>query len=126
MQQYSKRTKLVYAFIGLLVGAAVNIMLNMIAAAIQQKAFSDHFNDQSIVILVALSLLGLIIGYWLGTAVDVPESVINSHEQTQDSGKIVKVTRLMALWSFIRIKGKGITITDVVSLGSDIEIDTKK
>jgi hypothetical protein len=115
-----------YAVVGLLVGAAVNVMLNLIASAIQQKAFSDQFSDQSVVVLVVLSLIGLIAGYWLGTAVDAPEVVLNSHEQIQDSTEGVQITRLAALWSIIHIKGKNTSIKDVISLGSNIKINTKQ
>ncbi len=117
-------SKSVYALTGLFVGAVVNILFNLIAAAIQQRAFADQFSNQSLWWLVGLALIGLLLGYWLSGNVTVPASDDQS-QQASGSDKGVTMTRLRALLSSITLRGKGIKLTDVFSFGSRIDIDTK-
>lgn len=57
--------KYLYSLLGLFVGAFVNVLLNLIAAAIQQRAIGEKFNDQAIWWIAIFSFFGLLIGYWL-------------------------------------------------------------
>jgi hypothetical protein len=57
--------KYLYSLLGLFVGAFVNVLFNLIAAAIQQRAIGEKFNDQAIWWIAIFSVFGLLIGYWL-------------------------------------------------------------
>ncbi|MDJ0900585.1 MAG: hypothetical protein QNJ55_17420 [Xenococcus sp. MO_188.B8] len=116
-------TKIVYAIIGLFVGAAVNILLNLLSAAISQKLFSDQFSQQSIWWLVAFAIIGLLIGQWLGNKITLP--VAETRQRTiERNSRPVTMTRLMALLSYGKLRGKGIQLKDILLVGSRIDIDT--
>lgn len=57
--------KYIYPVLGLFVGAIVNVIFNLIAAAIQQRTIGEKFNDQMILWMIAFAVFGLLIGYWL-------------------------------------------------------------
>ena len=57
--------KYIYPVLGLFVGAIVNVIFNLIAAAIQQRAIGEKFNDQTILWMIAFAVFGMLIGYWL-------------------------------------------------------------
>jgi regulator of extracellular matrix RemA (YlzA/DUF370 family) len=59
--------KSVFSVVGLFIGALLNVLFNLIAAAIQQRALGDQFSDQSIWWLVGSSLIGLLFGYWISS-----------------------------------------------------------
>lgn len=115
-------TKTIYAISGLLVGAAVNIGINLLSAAIQQRAFS-FFSDQVIWGLVVFIVLGLLIGYWLGGQLQVPTST-TSKKPTPGQPDTITITRLRALLSYGKLKGKGIHLKDILLIGSRIDIET--
>ncbi|MCA2629740.1 MULTISPECIES: hypothetical protein [unclassified Microcystis] len=56
--------KYIYPVLGLFVGAIVNVIFNLIAAAIQQRTIGEKFNDQMILWMIAFAVFGLLIGYW--------------------------------------------------------------
>ena len=60
-----------YALTGLIVGAAVDILINLLAAGIQQRILPSQLSIQALWILAGLAFLGLLIGYWLGGKVEV-------------------------------------------------------
>lgn len=115
-------SKSIYAISGLLVGAVVTIGINLLSAAIQQRAFT-FFSDQTIWELVIFIVLGLLIGYWLGGQLQVPTSATS---KTSPAGKsdTVTITRLRALRSYGKLKGKGIHLRDILLIGSRIDIET--
>ena len=55
-----------YTVTGLIVGAVVNLLINLLAAVIQEKGFINQLTSQPIWWLIGLILAGLLIGYWLG------------------------------------------------------------
>lgn len=57
--------KYIYSILGLFVGAFVNILFNLVAAAIQQRAIGEKFNDQAIWWIAIFAVAGLLVGYWL-------------------------------------------------------------
>ncbi len=63
-------TKTRYAIGGLIIGGAVNILFNLIAAAIQQRGFNDQFSEQSLWWLIGLALAGMIIGLWIDLRIE--------------------------------------------------------
>jgi hypothetical protein len=114
----------VYAIVGLLVGAAVDILVNLIAAAIQQRAFPGQFSTSAIVWLVGLAVVGLLIGYWLSGPVQLP---VSPSTQPGSRGKPtgVTLTRFRALLSYGKLRGMGIHLNDILLIGSRLDIDTK-
>jgi len=119
-------TQSIYAITGLLIGAATDLFLNILAAAIQQKTFGQQFSQQSLWLLGGLVVGGLLLGYWLGGNVQVKVSSSLPHTSPPAKPtKTVTVTRLKAYLSKIKIRGKGAHLTDVSSTGSSIDIDTR-
>ncbi|HEY6541992.1 MAG TPA: hypothetical protein VIZ18_13700 [Ktedonobacteraceae bacterium] len=113
----------IYAISGLLVGAAVDIVINLLAAGIQQQAFATQFSGQALWILAGLAVFGLLLGYWLGAQLNLPTPPLT---QPTPSGQpeTITITRFRALLSYGRLKGKGIHLSDIVLLGSRIDIET--
>ena len=62
----------VYALAGLFVGAIVDFFINLLAAAMQQRAFHDQFSLGAVIWLVLAACVGLLVGYWLSGRVQVP------------------------------------------------------
>lgn len=113
-----------YALIGLLIGAGVDLLINLVAAAIQQRAFADQFSASAIWWLAGLSVAGLFLGHWLATLVSLP--IPSTAPPTAAGGaQSVTITRLRALLSYAKLRGKGIAITDILLFGSRLDIETK-
>ncbi len=121
-QQNAPRRSL-YSMAGLIVAAVVDIILNLVAAAIQQQAFANQFTPNAIPQLVALALAGLLIGYWLGGLVHLPATV--PAQSTQSRSAAVPITRLRALLSYAKLRGQGISLSDILLVGSKLDIDTR-
>lgn len=124
----------IYALAGLLVVAIVDLIINLLAAAIQEIPFANQFSQQSIWLLAGLALIGSLIAYWLGGKVTVSNTTSSSDNATPteniDSATssepgTVTITRLKYFLSYIKIRGKDIHIKDSVAFGSRIDIDTK-
>ena len=114
-----------YAVIGLLVGAIADLLINLLAAAIQQRAFPGQFGTASILGLAGLAMLGLLAGYWLGGSIQLPASppVQTTPRRTTPGATI---TRFKALLSYGQLRGKGITLSDILLIGSRLDIDTRE
>src|SRR5262245_6039506 len=122
-------TRTAYTISGALVGAATNIIYNLIAAAIQKQAFNDQFSKQSLWWLIGLAVVGLLTGYWLGGKTTLKMPLPKGTQLTSSTpikGKeTVTITRLKALLTRGKLRGKGIHISDSDLKGSWIDIDTK-
>jgi hypothetical protein len=116
----------IYALAGLLVGAAVDVLINLLAAALQQQTFGDRFSQGAIWWLAGLAALGLLAGYWLAGSVPVPISA-PVPQQPASGGVVhtVSITRLRALLSYAKLRGRGINLGDILLVGSRIDIDTR-
>lgn len=114
----------VYAVSGLFVGAAVNIVGNLLAAAIQQRSLANQFGPHAIWWMSGLSTIGLLVGYWLSAEIQVPRA---SPSQPTSAGgaKTVTITRLRALLSHATLRGQGIYLSDIILMGSRIEINAR-
>jgi hypothetical protein len=121
--------KTIYAVAGLLIGAIVDVLVSLLAAGIQQRAFPSQFSPQALWILAGLAVLGLLIGYWLGGKVQVP---VSSSPSSTTPGPVApvankantrEITRLIALLSYSKLKGKGIHLSDIFLVGSRIDIE---
>jgi len=115
-----------YALIGLFIAAGLDLVINLLAGALQQRAFGDQFTSQSIFWLACLAVAGLLIGYWLGGAVAVPASAAPAHAPASPAtDKPVEITRLKALFSYGKLRGQGIRLSDILLIGSRFDIDTR-
>lgn len=114
--------RIFYALSGLLIGAAVNILINLLSAAIQQQAFANQFNRYSIWLLIIMSIIGLLIGYWLSAQVPIPTSPLS---KPSNKLNVYTVTRLNALFSYAKLRGKGIGLGEILLIGSKLDIDTR-
>jgi len=110
------------AVLGLIVGATVDLLVNLLAAGIQQRAFANQFSDQALWGLAGLAVLGLLVGYWLGA----PLRLKTSSPKSKSTGSLetLTMTRIRALLSYGKLRGKGIHLSDVLLIGSRIDIDT--
>ena len=93
----------------------------------KQKVFLDQFNNQSIWWLIGCLVLGLLVGLWLSVKVALNPQASSSSVSTsplQRQPERVKMTRLMALLSYGKLRGQGIQLKDILLIGSRIDIDT--
>ena len=56
------KTRSIYTILGAVVGAVVDLLINLVAAGVQQHAFANQFSIQSILGLVGLASIGLLVG----------------------------------------------------------------
>jgi hypothetical protein len=118
-------SKAIYAIAGLFIGAIVDVLVNLLAAGIQQQAFLGQFSMQALWILAGLAVLGLLIGYWLAGKVEVsaPSSALGATTPVNNKTNTRTITRLIALLSYSKLKGKGIHLSDIFLFGSRIDIE---
>jgi hypothetical protein len=116
-------SKPIYAVSGLFVGAAVDLLINLLAAGIQHRFVLDQFSNGALWGLAGLTVIGLLIGYWLGRPLNFPVSYI-PQSVYPEKPEIVTITRLRALLSYSKLKGKGIHLNDILLIGSRIDIET--
>jgi hypothetical protein len=81
-RQGQRGSRPVYAIVGLFVGAGVDLLINLLAAAIQEQAFADQFSTSAILWLVGFSVVGLLVGHWLGGEVRVSEPKTDGKEDS--------------------------------------------
>jgi hypothetical protein len=119
------RSRSAYAFAGLVIGAAVNFLINLLSAAIQQQPLGAQLTSQSSVAwLIIFIVVGLLVGYWLGGKVDVPAEV-TTLITVPDHLSTTTITRLRALLSYSKLRGKGVHLSDILLIGSHIDIDSR-
>ncbi len=130
------RSRFFYAFGGLLASAGVGIIINLLSAGLQQRTFPAQFSDQSLWILAGLAILGLLIGYWLGEKLQLQSPSAQTTTPSASSSpsssapidtlkpEVVTISRLRALLSYSKLKGKGIHLSDILLIGSRIDIET--
>lgn len=123
------RNRPFYALFGLALAGAVDLIINLLAAAIQQRTFADRFNDQSIALLAGLAVGGLLMGWWLGGMVSVPakpSAAPGAGGEAANTNNAVITTRLLALLSYGKLRGRGIRLTDILLIGSRLDIDARE
>lgn len=112
-----------YAIIGLFVGAVVDLLINLVAAAIQQRTFADQFSTATLYWLVGLSVAGLLLGHWLGAGLSL-QMPTPSRPRAVNNSQPITITRLRALLSYAKLRGKGIDLADILLIGSCLDIET--
>ncbi len=117
----------VYVIAGLLVGIVVNVAVNLLSAAIQQKYFADQFSTQAMWGLAIFAVGGSLVGLWLSGLVPIPASAAPPQAKPipTNNPNQVMITRFRAFLSLGKLRGKGITIADILLIGSKLDIDTR-
>ena len=123
-------SRTLYALAGLFIGAAVSVLLNLLSAGIQQRALADQYSQGMLIWIAGLAVFGLLVGYWLGGPVTVPATPASQAAPTTQPGlavtpSTVTLTRLRALFSYANLRGRGIRLSDILIVGSRIDIDTR-
>jgi hypothetical protein len=73
-------------------------------------------------------VVGLLIGYWLGGPFRVPPLATPPTTQpgaTSTDLDNVTITRLRALFSLAKLRGRGVILSDILLIGSCVNINTK-
>lgn len=115
--------KHIYAISWLIISAVVDLLIDLLAAAIQQRAFPAPLSNLAICILAGLTLVGLLISYWLGGTIKIPVSPTSKSAHTERL-ETVTITRLRAIFSYSKLKGKGIHLSNILLIGSKMDIET--
>ncbi|MBN1992834.1 MAG: hypothetical protein JW953_09015 [Anaerolineae bacterium] len=109
-----------YIIIGAMLAMAVNVAGNLLSAGLEQRFFSSGFTTQSLWGLGLFALAGGILGLWLSGPVTMPAPTASPAQPVQP----VTITRLRALLTYIKLRGKGINLSDILLIGSKLDIDT--
>ena len=119
----------IYAISGALLGAITDLLINLLAAALQQRAFEEQFSNRAIGWLLGLMVLGLVLGLYLGKPLEFEVAEKSTYAPAtaakQRTTKRIKMTRLRALFSYYQLRGQGIELDDILSIGSVIVIDAR-
>jgi hypothetical protein len=107
----------------------IDLAVNLLAAAIQQRPLGDQVLRHGVGWLIGLIVGGLMLGLWLGARVQLQPNTSMAASQASPQRHVVQpvtMTRLRALLSYGRLRGQGITLTDILLFGSVLDIDTRK
>jgi hypothetical protein len=113
--------RLLLAFLGGLVGACVQVLLAFLSADLAEASLLDQLVSDRFWYLIGAIVAGIFVGAWLGGAVPV-SSDEGSGQPTAD--RTTTMTRLRAIFSYIKTRGKGIHMSDIFTLGSKVDIET--
>jgi hypothetical protein len=121
--------RVIYAFVGVLIGALIDLAINLLAAAIQQRPFGAQLGRQGMGWLIGLIVAGLLLGVWLGATVRLQPRANTAAPTLPTHRRAVQpmtLTRLRALMSYGRLRGQGIALADILLIGSVLDIDTRE
>ena len=111
--------RVVLGFIFAVVAAALDLLINLLASAIAGD-LGERLLVRSLWLLVALVIVGLVVGAWLGGSV-APHST-----PREGSSSRFEATRLGVFGSTIRFRGEGSTrLRDLLLVQSTIDVDTR-
>jgi len=117
-----------YAAICALIFALTDLGINLLAALIQQRTPAEQFSQFSFSLLLVLILVGILLGAWLSSSTTLPPSIAENSEPSTQSHIIdqpISITHLQALFTYIKLRGRGIQLSNVLSFGSVIDIDSR-
>ena len=123
--------RITYGIIGALIGAATDVTIAILAVAVQQRTFGDQFTGRGLLLLIGLVIVGVVLGIWLGGEVRVRPTALQAQpRKVQSKAKLattpVTITRLRALLSYGKLRGQGITLSDILLIGSPLDIDSRE
>ena len=123
--------RITYGIIGALIGAATDVTIAILAVAVQQRTFGDQFTGRGLLLLIGLVIVGVVLGIWLGGEVRVRPTALQAQpRKVQSKAKLaptpVTITRLRALLSYGKLRGQGITLSDILLIGSTLDIDSRE
>lgn len=119
-------SRFLYAFIGMLISGTVGFLINLLSSVIQQRAFYGQFNTATMWLLIGLICLGTLIGAWLGGKMVIPTagSLSVSQNASPTLNETISITRLKAILSYGKLRGKGIHLKDIILVGSRFDIES--
>lgn len=109
-----------HSVVGGTIGLVTGVLGNLISDWLQAGPLYGAPTVGRLLAIVCLALLGILVAALLQR---------RQHEaQTDDVGQAsaLAVDRVGILWSRVRSRGSGIRLNRVLSVGSDIDIDTQK
>lgn len=116
-----------YAVVGALLAVLASIAVNLLSSGLEEEFFSDGFAIQSLWGLGLFAVVGALLGLWLSGPVTVPASAASSTQSSPSGTRSrVTITRLRALLSYTKLRGKGIHLSDILLIGSRIDIDVEE
>lgn len=115
-------TQRLSVFLGVLLGLAVSVAGNLIAAAVQQRAFPAGFSDAALLWLVGGAVVGGLAGYWLSARTARPTDSKGAPEDYPPSG--ATVSGLKSQFSSTEVTGQGAHVRNSCLFGSRLKIDT--
>ena len=123
--------RITYGIIGAMIGAATDVTIAILAVAVQQRTFGDQFTGRGLLLLIGLVIVGVVLGIWLGGEVRVRPTALQAQpRKVQSKAKLattpVTITRLRALLSYGKLRGQGITLSDILLIGSTLDIDSRE
>jgi len=115
-----------YTIVGAVLVIFVDLGVNLLAGAIQSRSFSEQFDLQSIWLLAVLIGAGLFLGWFFGGGVELPvakQPAAPGQPATTEPPRTI--TRLRALLSYTKLRGQGISLSNILLIGSKLDIDTR-
>ncbi len=121
--------RILYAFVFGLIGACVDLAINLLAGVMQQKSPRLFLGQHGIGLLITLIVFGLLLGVWFGATVRLQpriNSTTPAPPTRQGVAYPIALTRFRALLSYGRLRGQGITLADILLIGSVLDIDSRE
>lgn len=125
--------RIVYIIIGAVFGAGSNLLINLSSVSFVNQKSSSPTLFSSPWLLVGMSVFFGAVAYWFSGLIEIPisaptnntiDSSSSANEDVEE--KSIKITRLVALLSYSRLRGTGIKLNDILSFGSVLDVDSRK
>jgi predicted PurR-regulated permease PerM len=107
------------ALLGAFIGFLISVLGNLVSSWFEQKVLKNIFSDNIVLIIIGLSIIGIVLAW-----------VIERNQGKEQEEKIntnknaVNFQRLHLFWSRLVSRGKNVSIHDVLSVGSEINIES--
>jgi len=118
-----------YGMVCAAIGALTNLAINLLSAALQQRAFADQFTTSAIGWLGGMTVVGLLVGVWLGAEIPLPAPPVAQappQKRKKGAANTVTMTRFRALLSYGKLRGQGIHLADILLVCAKLDIDTRE
>lgn len=106
--------------IGAITGFGIGVLGNLVAAWVQADMLQNSFTPVRLFIILLLTIIGVLVGYSVERSSNTNPPRLS---YIPDPSKN-RLSQIRLMWSRVGIKGKGNTLENVKSIGSDIDIDS--
>lgn len=113
-----------FIFIGGLLGFVLGVLGNLLAAWFEGVILGNAFTTGRVAAIIAIAIGGLIIAAWWDWRHSTSNVASPSVESKLQNNK-VQISAIQAWWSRFKIRGSGIKIRLLSSIGSKFDIDTR-